>query len=66
MLRHGALMMWMCHYLHTCNFIIRGDNFGAAFSQIGDLRSIMLQNVRILALTATDTSKVYKGVSILR
>ena len=66
MLRHGALMMWMCHYLHICNFIIRDDNFHVAFSQIGDLRRIMLQNVRILALTAMDTSKVYKAVSILR
>ena len=51
---------------NICNFIIRGDNFGAAFFQIGDLRSIMLQNVRILALIATDTSKVYKAVSIFR
>ena len=46
------------------NFIIRGDNFRVAFSQIGDLRSIMSQNAWILALTATDTSEVYKAVSI--
>ena len=44
------------------NFIIRGDNFCVAFSQIGDLRSIMPQNVWILALTATITSEVYKTV----
>ena len=44
------------------NFIIRGDNFRVAFSQIGDLRSIMPQNVRILALTAMATSEVYKAV----
>ena len=44
------------------NFTIRGDNFRVAFSQIGDLRSIMSQNVRILALTATATSEVYKAV----
>ena len=48
--------------LFIYNFIIRGDNFRVAFSQIGDLRSIMSQNVRILALTATATSEVYKAV----
>ena len=37
MLSHGGLMMWMCHYLHICNFIVGGDNFCIAFSQIGDI-----------------------------
>jgi len=41
---------------------IRGDDFRVAFSHIGDLQSIVPQNVHILALTATATSEVFKVV----
>ena len=43
-------------------FFYRGDNFRVAFSHIGDLRSILPDNVRILALTATSTVEIFKAV----
>ena len=43
-------------------FFYRGDNFRVAFSHIGDLRSILPDDVRILALTATSTTEILKAV----
>ena len=42
--------------------IFRGDDFRLAFSQIGDLRSLISENVHILATTATATREVYDSV----
>ena len=42
--------------------IFRGDDFRVAFSQIGDLRSILPEGVHMLALTATATTAVFKAV----
>ena len=47
-------------YLHS--YTCRGDEFRLAFSQIGDLRSIIPENVHILALTGTATLEVYNSV----
>jgi len=41
---------------------IRGDEFHLAFSQIGNLRSIIPDKVHILALTGTATSEVHNSV----
>ena len=42
--------------------LTQGDDFHVAFSQIGNLRSIISQNVHVLALTATATSDFFTAV----
>ena len=46
---------------HTID-IIRGDDFQLAFTQIGDLRSIIPKNAHVLALTGTTTPDVFDCV----
>ena len=49
-----------------CNSILilyRGDDFRRAFSQLGELRSIVSKDVNILALTATTTPESFKIIS---
>ena len=48
----------ICVYLIIC----RGDDFRVAFARIGDVRSILPNNVHILALTATATPDILKTV----
>ena len=43
-------------------FFYRGDDFRVAFSHVGDLRSILPDNVLIWALTATFTVEIFKAV----
>lgn len=51
---------------HICMYsdglIYRGDDFRIAFSQIGDIRSIIQEKVSVLALTGTATPEVYDSV----
>ena len=42
---------------------IRGEDFRVAFSNIGELRSILPQGIPIIALTATATTEIFKAVS---
>jgi len=46
--------------LDVCTY--RGDEFQIAFTQIGDLRSIIPDEVNVLALTGTVTSSIYDSV----
>jgi len=46
------------HDLHYfLPFLLRGDEFRIAYSEIGTLRSIIPRNINILALTATATQE---------
>ena len=40
----------------------RGDEFRSTFAEIGSVRSLILQSVRILALTATATKETLDSV----
>ena len=48
--------------MYSDGLIYRGDDFRVAFSQIGDLRSIIPEKVNVLALTGTATPEVYESV----
>ena len=41
----------------------RGDSFRVAYSQLGDIRSLLPSNIHIIALTATATKETLKVVS---
>ena len=43
--------------------MLRGEDFRVAFNHIGDLRSIVLPKVHIIALTATATAEVLRTVT---
>ena len=43
--------------------VYRGDDFRLTFAQIGDLRSIIPENVHVLALTGTTTPDVFDCVT---
>ena len=49
--------------LFICNYFYRGDDFRVAFSQLGELRSIIPSNVHVLALRATATSETLAVVT---
>ena len=50
--------------MHLPVLFCRGDDFRAAFAHIGDLRSILPDDVHILALTATCTTEILKAVKM--
>ena len=50
------------HKINLCIHSFRGTEFRLAFGQIGDLRSIIPEEAKILALTATATSEVLSTV----
>ncbi len=43
-------------------FHCRGDTFRKAFSELGDVRSLVADNVRMMALTATATKETRKAI----
>ena len=49
----------ICEILLITGILLRGDDFRLAFAQIGDLRSIIPNNVHVLALTGTATPNVF-------
>lgn len=51
--------MCVCTHTQTC---IQTEDFRFAFSQIGDLHSIITENVHTLALTRTATLEVYDSI----
>ena len=53
-----ALVVDEAHYVKTW-----GDEFRTAFSEIGNLRSIIPNTVNVLALTVTATTEMYYTVS---
>ena len=49
-------------YYTSCKYIYRGENFRTAFARLGELRSIIPNKVKIMALTATTTRQVFEMV----
>lgn len=48
--------------IFTTSFVFRGDKFRRAFAAIGELRCLVPDHVKILALTATATQTTYDAV----
>ncbi len=46
----------------TQPFVHRGDSFRKAFAELGKVRSLLPDNVRVMALTATATKQTCKSV----
>jgi len=52
----------ICEILLITDIPLRGDDFRLAFAQIGDLRSIILNNGHVLTLTGTGTPNLFDSI----
>ena len=62
MQRYTNNLSLVCDWVHVFFFTCRGETFRAAFSQVGDVRSLILKTVCVMAPMATATMNTRKAV----